>query len=105
MGMADGCIARVCTGRVSLVPAVAAAVPIAVPALNLDGAAHGLDGQYFANVRSLALAIARICVAAPTLGLAGGIWVRRNSGCDRVASSWSRPGVRRATNSSDLTFP
>src|ERR1700676_5101856 len=90
MGMADGCIARVCTGRVSVVPAVAAGVPT----LKIDSAAHGFDGQYFDNLRSLALAIARVCAAANTLGLAGGIWIRCNNGCDRVARPWACPGMR-----------
>jgi hypothetical protein len=44
--MADGGIARVCAGRVSVIASLAAAVP----ALDIDAAARRLDGQYFANL-------------------------------------------------------
>jgi hypothetical protein len=55
LGMADGGIARVCAGRVSVVPALATAIS----ALDVDAAAHRLDGQYSANLHCLALAVAR----------------------------------------------
>ena len=53
--MADGGITGVRAGGVSVVSPLAAAVP----ALNIDGAPDDLDYQYFADLRCLALEVAR----------------------------------------------
>lgn len=56
MGMADGGVARVRSGRVPVVPAL----DIAVPALDVDGTARHLDDQHSANLHRLVSEIARI---------------------------------------------
>src|SRR4051812_21988122 len=91
LGIANGGIARVCAGRVSVVPALVAAVP----ALGIDAAADGLDGQYFANLPGLALAVARAGVAGSRLGPAAGIWIGCSSRRDRVASRYGPTGRTR----------
>src|ERR1700688_4501210 len=56
--VADGRVASMCTGRISVVPALVAAVR----ALSLDSADHSLDGEYHSNVLRLASARSWPCV-------------------------------------------
>src|SRR4029077_11946882 len=82
MGMAYGRVSCLCTGRVSVVPPLAAAVP----SLDIDAATYGLDYQYSANLLGLALEVAWTSVEGPRLGSTAGVWIRCNSRRDRVAS-------------------
>src|ERR1700722_14568585 len=78
--MAHGGVARVRAGRVSVVLALATAVP----AIDVNAAAHNLDRQYSANLHCLAFAVARPRVACPRVGSAARVWVRGHSRRDRV---------------------
>ena len=63
--LAHGSIASVCTGRISVVPSVAAALrPVGV-----DGAHHHLDSQHHPNLLCLAFADAWTSVASCRVGL------------------------------------
>ena len=73
--LADGSIASMCAGRISVVPALAAAVP----AVGLDGADHHLDGEHHSDLLRLAFAHARSSVVGSWLDYAAGI---------RIASQW-----------------
>ena len=80
--VADGCVASVCAGGVSLVPSVAASVR----AIGVDGAAHRLDHQHSANFLRMALAHAWRPVDSSWLDCAAGI---RNGGSGRRYSQVS----------------
>ena len=75
MGMADGGVASVCAGCLSLVPALA----VAFSALGKHAAAHRLDNQHFLNLRSVVSAATGIRLASSRLDPASGVWKR--SGC------------------------
>ena len=83
MGMAYGRDSYVCAGSVSVVPAV----DVAVPALGINSAAHGVDNQYFANLFRLAFAVTGTRVAGPCMDAGGGVWLCRRSCGDRMG--WS----------------
>src|SRR5712692_10180339 len=89
VGMADGSLARICAGHLSVVPALAAALL----ALNIDRAAHHLDSQHHANLFRVVSAVAWARVAGPRLGPAAGVWIRRDSRCDCVASPFGAASV------------
>ncbi len=76
--VADGSIASMCTGRISVVSALA----VAVPAVGLDGADHRLDGQHHPNLLRLAFAHARTSVAGSGLDYAAGIRMRGDGRCN-----------------------
>ncbi len=69
--LADGSIASVRTGRISMVPALAAAVP----AVGFDAANHHLDGQHDPYLLRLASAQAWTSVGSSWLDYAAGIRV------------------------------
>ena len=81
--VADGSIASVCTGRISVVPALAAAVP----AVGLDGADHHLDGQHHPDLLRLASARTWPSVVASWLDYAAGIWGSRRDGCSHLGAA------------------
>ena len=89
--MADGRIAFMCSGGISLVFAVAAAVR----AIGLDTPDPHLDGEHHPHVHRLASAHSGISVCASGLGDAAGIRSRRDNGRDHFvapshsAGSWN----------------
>ena len=86
--LADGSIASMCAGRISLVPALAAAVR----AVGLDGADHHLDSQHHPNLLRLAFAHAWSSVAGSWLDHAAGIRSRGSVHCgSSVYASVLRP--------------
>ena len=76
--MADGSIAVVCTGGLSMVFALAAALP----AFCFNGAACDLDSQHHSNLLRLAFAQAGTTMVGSGLDHAAGIWIGRNSCCN-----------------------
>jgi hypothetical protein len=76
--MAHGSIASLCTGRISMVPALAAAVP----AVGLDGADHHLDSEHYPDLLRLAFAHAWSSVVGSWLDYAAGIRIRGNGRCN-----------------------
>ena len=75
--LADGSITLLCTRRISLVSALAAAVL----AVGLDAADHHLDGEHHPHIRAMALARTWASVGiASGLGNAAGIRMR-GRGC------------------------
>ena len=70
--LADGSIAFMCTCRISMVPALAAAVP----AVGLDAADHHLDGEHYPYLLRLASARTWTSVATSWLDYAAGIRIR-----------------------------
>ena len=66
------------TGCLSVVPALAAAVP----AVGLDGADHHLDSEHHPNLLRLAFAHAWSSVAGSWLDYAAGIRIRGNGRCN-----------------------
>ena len=74
--MAHGSIALVCTGRISMVPALAAAVP----AVGFDASGYRLDGQHYPDLLCLAFAHAWPSVDSSGLDHGAGI---RACGCGR----------------------
>ena len=80
--MANGGIARLCAGRVSVVPALAAAVR----AVGLDGADHHLDSQHHPDLLCLAFAHAWSSVVGSGLDYAAGIRMRGNGRCNHRVS-------------------
>src|SRR6266849_6517671 len=81
--MAHGCIASVCASRISMVPALAAAVR----AVGLDGADHHLDSEHHSNFLRLAFAHAWSSVVGSWLDYAAGIRIRGNGRCNYRVSS------------------
>ena len=75
-----------CAGRVSVVPALAAAVP----AVGLDAADHHLDGQHYSHLLRLAFAHAWSSVDGSWLDYVAGIWVRRDGRCNYRVSPADR---------------
>ena len=76
--VAHGSIASLCTGRISLVPSLAAAVR----AVGLDSADHHLDGQHPSNLLRLVFAYAGPSVVGSWLDYAAGIWIGGNGRCN-----------------------
>ena len=76
--LADGSIAFMRAGSISMVSALAAAVP----AVGLDGAAHRLDSQHHPNLLRLAFACAWSSVDTSWLDCAAGIRMRGNGRCN-----------------------
>src|SRR5258708_39704320 len=76
--MADGSIACMRTGGLSVVPALAPAVR----AVGLDGADHYLDSEHHPNLLRLAFAHAWSSVAGSWLDYAAGIRMRRDGRCN-----------------------
>ena len=70
--LANGSIAFVCTGCISMVHAVAAAVP----AIGLDAADHHLDIKHYPYLLCLALAHTGTAMGGSRLDFAVGIWIR-----------------------------
>ena len=90
--LADDSVASVCTGGISLVLTLAAAVP----AVSLDAAAHRLDGEHCPYLRGLAFAHIGTSVASSRLDHAAGIWICRNYRCDhRVAPAQANSAAAR----------
>ena len=73
--MADGRVAAVCAGRVSVVFALAAAVR----AIGRDAAAHHLDDKHYPYVHRLASANAWTLVGTSCLGRVAGVRNRRDN--------------------------
>ena len=80
--VADGGIAFMCAGRISMVPAVAAAVH----AVGLDAADHHLDSEHHPDLLRLAFAHAWSSVGGSWLDYAAGIRIRGNGRCNYPAS-------------------
>src|SRR5215470_20057370 len=80
--LADGSIASVCTGRVSLVPALAGAVL----AVGLDAANHHLDGEHFAHLLRVAPAYDWTSLGGSWLDHAAGIRSRCSGRYDHRAA-------------------
>ena len=76
--MAHGSIASMCTGRLSMVPSLAAAVH----AIGLDSAAHHLDSEHHPNLLRLAFAHAWPSVVGSRLDYAAGIRMRGSGRCN-----------------------
>ena len=76
--MADGSIASMRTGCLSVVPSLAAAVR----AVGLDGADHHLDSEHSPYVLHLAFAHAWSSVAGSRLDYAAGVRSRGNGRCN-----------------------
>src|SRR5438309_10956026 len=76
--LADGSIAFMRTGRLSVVPALAPAVR----AVGLDGADHHLDSEHHPNLLRLAFAHAWSSMAGSWLDYAAGIRSRGNCLCN-----------------------
>ncbi len=88
--MADGSIALMCAGRVSMVSAVAAAIH----APGLDAANHHLDGEHNPHVLRLAFARAGSPVGASWLGYAAGIRICGDCRCNHRVSPVQATGIR-----------
>ena len=80
--LADGSIAFMRTGRLSVVPALAAAVR----AVGLDSADHHLDGEHHPNLLRLAFAHAWSAVVGSWLDYAAGIRSRGNGWCNHLVA-------------------
>src|SRR6516165_11681595 len=89
--MADGRVAPMRTGRVSVVFALA----VAVRAIGLDTADHHLDGECYSHVYGLASAHTWTSVCAPPLDYGAGVWSRRDDRWNRSVAA-NRPMVRAA---------
>jgi len=76
--VANGRVASMCAGRVSMVLALAAAVR----AIGLDSAAHHLDGEHYPHVYRLASTHPWTSVCTSWVDYVVGIWIRRNDRCD-----------------------
>lgn len=76
--MAHGSIASMRTGRISVVPSLAAAVR----AVGIDAADHHLDGEHYPHLLRLASAHAWSPVAGSWVDHAAGIRMRRDDGCN-----------------------
>ena len=76
--MADGRVASMCAGRVSVVFALAAAVR----AIGLDVADHHLDSKHYPHIHRLAPAGPWTSVGTSWLDYAAGVRIRRNHGCN-----------------------
>src|SRR4051812_4003399 len=83
----DGRFAFVCPGHISVVSALA----IAVPAVSLNAAAHRLDSEHYSYLLCLASARAGTAVAGSWLDHAAGIRSHRNGRCDDRASPLEWP--------------
>ena len=76
--MADGSIAFMRASRISVVPALVAAVP----AVGLDGADHVLDSEHHPNLLRVAFAHAWSSMAGSWLDYAAGIRMRCDGRCN-----------------------
>jgi len=83
-----------CSGRISVVPALDAALP----AIGLNGADPHLDGQHYPNLLRMAFAHAWSPVAASWLGYAAGIWMRRDDRCNHSLAQNHSAGPAPALN-------
>ena len=84
--LADGSIASVRTGRISMVPSLAAAVP----AVGLDGADHHLDGEHYPYL---------LCLAFARTGTSHGCFLAGS--CCWNTDLWQRPGQLSPSAGSD----
>jgi hypothetical protein len=80
--VADGRIASVRAGRISVVPAVDAAVS----SLTLHAANHHMDSEHHSYLRRLAFTYTWTSLVGSWLGYAGGIRIRGNSRCNYLAA-------------------
>jgi hypothetical protein len=89
--VAHGSIALLCTGRISMVPPLAAALP----AVGLNDAPHHLDSEHHSHICPMALARTWASVGiASWLGDAAGIRMRGSGQCNFRVSTLRRSEVR-----------
>src|SRR5260370_17972025 len=86
--LADGSIAFMRTGRLSVVPALAPAVR----AVGLDGADHHLDREHHPNLLRLGFGDGWLSVVGSWLDYAGGIRMRGNGRCNHPVASVQTSG-------------
>ena len=88
--MADGRVAPMRTGRVSVVFALA----VAVRAIGLDTPDHRLDGEHYPHVHRLALAHTWPSICASRPDHAAGIWIRCDDRCGHSFAPNNSPAAQ-----------
>ena len=95
--LADGSIAPMCASCISMVPALAAAVP----AICFDAAAHHLDGEHYPYLLRLASAHTWTSVVSSWLDYAAGIRVSGSGRCNYRVVPLHATSTARTTGSTD----
>jgi hypothetical protein len=92
--MADGSIASMCTSRISMVPALAAAVH----AVGFDAADHHLDSEHHPDLLRMASAYTWTSVVSSRLDYAAGIRICGSGRCNYRVSPAHTTGYATALN-------